>query len=182
MKEFVKYPKTPRLFRDIVVTEKLDGMNAQIVIDGEGSVLAGSRNRWITPSDDNYGFTKWVYDNGQQLATVLGPGQHFGEWWGQGIQRGYGLTEKRFSLFNVGRWGDHSTEETMIAKLLYTVPIIYKGPFDQYNLEELADDLYDNGSKAVPGFMKPEGYIVYHTAGGHTYKVLLENDNKPKGE
>ena len=50
--------------------------------------------------------------------TFLVPGRHFGEWWGSGIQRGYGLDEKTFSLFNAYRWGwlneadlamDHST-------------------------------------------------------------------------
>ena len=181
MHEFIKYPKTPRLFRDIIVTEKLDGTNAQIVIDN-GFVAAGSRNRWITPDDDNYGFARWVSDNAEQLNKILGPGRHFGEWWGQGIQRGYGLQEKRFSLFNVGHWGDHSTEDTKIADLLYTVPILYEGVFDMFHLEATKDHLMYTGSHAAPGFMQPEGYIVYHTAGNHTYKVLLENDNKPKGE
>jgi hypothetical protein len=37
------------------------------------------------------------------------------------------------------------------------------------------------GSKAVPGFMKPEGIIVYHTASKQNFKVLLENDDQPKG-
>ncbi len=48
MEEFIKYPKTPRLFREIIVTEKLDGTNAQIVVNEDGTVQAGSRNRWIT--------------------------------------------------------------------------------------------------------------------------------------
>jgi hypothetical protein len=180
--DFIKYPKTPRLFRDIVVTEKIDGTNAQIVIDENETIRAGSRNRWITPDDDNYGFARWVHENSELLVKVLGPGRHFGEWWGQGIQRNYNLDEKRFSLFNVGKWGDHSTPETRIAGLIYTVPTLLQYTFSEEALETVKLDLEVNGSKASPGFMEPEGYIVYHTAGNHTYKVLLENDSQPKGE
>ena len=37
------------------------------------------------------------------------------------------------------------------------------------------------GSRAAPGFMYPEGVIVYHTAGGHYYKATCEHDDEPKG-
>lgn len=37
------------------------------------------------------------------------------------------------------------------------------------------------GSFAAPGFMRPEGIIVYHSASGHVFKVLLEDDDRPKG-
>jgi hypothetical protein len=43
------------------------------------------------------------------------------------------------------------------------------------------DNLSEFGSMAVPGFMKPEGIIVYHTASQQNFKVLLENDHQPKG-
>jgi hypothetical protein len=41
--------------------------------------------------------------------------------------------------------------------------------------------LRGNGSKAVPGFMNPEGIIAYHTASKQNFKVLIENDHLPKG-
>lgn len=127
--DFCAYPKTPRLFRDIIITEKLDGTNSQVVvwdatIGGWPNVdfpyiwsvdnlyiAAGSRNRWIAPTNDNFGFAAWVLDHAPQLAT-LGHGRHFGEWWGSGIQRGYGLPkgEKRWSLFNVSRWNQDTWE------------------------------------------------------------------------
>lgn len=182
---FVPYPKTPRLFRDIVVTEKIDGTNAQIVINANSDpeyIMAGSRNRWITPEQDNHGFADWVWENRVQLTEILGPGRHFGEWWGSGIQRRYGLDEKRFSLFNVLRWGQHHTKETRIGGLFYTVPILYSGVFSEEALGMVRDDLEINGSKANEGFFNPEGYIVYHKAGNHTYKVLLDNDEKSKEE
>lgn len=102
--EFGSFAKIPRLSRTAIATEKIDGTNAQIWISDDGSeIAAGSRNRWITPEDDNYGFARWVQEHRDQLIT-LGPGRHYGEWWGSGIQRRYGLAEKRFSLFNVQRW------------------------------------------------------------------------------
>lgn len=133
MNDFQAYPKIARLNRDIVVTEKIDGTNAQVLVldtnaplpagatlpgtwvnpiaivesgTGARGVWAGSRNRWITPEKDNYGFARWVADNAAELVEILGPGRHFGEWWGAGVQRRYGLVTKRFSLFNVGRWGE----------------------------------------------------------------------------
>jgi hypothetical protein len=42
-------------------------------------------------------------------------------------------------------------------------------------------ELIDGGSFAVPGFDKPEGIIVYHTASKQNFKVLIENDHMPKG-
>jgi hypothetical protein len=79
-----------------------------------------SRSRWITPDDDNFGFAAWVEANRDELLT-LGPGRHFGEWWGSGIQRGYGLPkgEKRFSLFNVSRWGESRPACCHVVPVLY---------------------------------------------------------------
>ena len=106
MPEFVAFPKIPRLVRDIIITEKIDGTNASVYVGEDGQVMAGSRSRWITPTDDNFGFAKWVAANADELRTGLGIGTHYGEWWGAGVQRKYGLTEKRFSLFNVSRWAE----------------------------------------------------------------------------
>jgi hypothetical protein len=58
--EFQEFPKIARLSREIIITEKIDGTNAQILITEEGDFLIGSRTRWITPQDDNYGFAKWA--------------------------------------------------------------------------------------------------------------------------
>lgn len=70
------------------MTEKIDGTNGQIVITPEGQVFAGSRNRYVEPGNDNYGFAQWVKSNEAALRDLLGPGRHYGEWWGAGIQRG----------------------------------------------------------------------------------------------
>jgi len=47
--EFLPFGKIPRLLRDIIITEKLDGTNASVTITEEGEIYAGSRNRYITP-------------------------------------------------------------------------------------------------------------------------------------
>lgn len=172
--EFIHWPKTPRLFRNCVITEKLDGTNAQIIIQ-DGKAYAGSRSRLITIHQDNFGFARWVHDNHDELVQELGEGRHYGEWWGHEIQRGYGLTEKRFSLFNTHRWKD------VELKLCSVVPILSEGPFSETTIHTTLTSLEFEGSKAAPGFMKPEGIIVYHEAAQHSFKVLLENDDKPKG-
>jgi len=104
--EFEGFPKIARLKRDITVTEKLDGTNAQIFIGEDGEFSVGSRKRWIVPGDDNYGFARWAYGRQDELIATLGIGRHFGEWWGQGIQRRYDMEKKQFSLFNTTRWKD----------------------------------------------------------------------------
>lgn len=172
--EFVPFPKIARLTREMFVTEKIDGTNAQVIIGEDGSVCAASRTRIITPSDDNYGFARWVQDNAEMLRE-LGPGRHFGEWWGAGIQRGYGLTEKRFSLFNVGRWG------VSRPACCGVVPLLYCGPFDTAAIDRQVEFLRESGSSAAPGFMFPEGVIAYHTASGLMFKKTLEKDAEPKG-
>jgi len=172
---FHPWPKTPRLNREIIITEKLDGTNSLVYITEEGEIFAGSRSRWITPQDDNYGFAGWVERNKEKLI-LLGPGKHFGEWWGNGLQRKYGKKEKTFSLFNAGRW----TKET-IPDCCDVVPILYQGPFSTEKIQETLENLKTNGSVAAPGFMRPEGIIVFHTAAQMTFKVTCENDEKAKG-
>ncbi|MDA3643824.1 hypothetical protein OU416_07150 [Saccharopolyspora indica] len=165
-----------------MITEKIDGTNACVIIAEDGSeIWAQSRNKLITPDDDNFGFARWVENHAGVLADTLGPGYHYGEWWGSGVQRGYGLEkgEKRFSLFNVGRYSD--VELDMVPGL-GLVPVLYEGPFDQAEIEQTLADLEVRGSVAAPGFMKPEGIIVYHSAARQVFKALLENDHLSKTE
>jgi hypothetical protein len=177
--EFKPFNKIARLSRDCVVTEKIDGTNAQVFITEAGEVLAGSRTRWITPQADNYGFAAWVEAHRSELLA-LGPGAHFGEWWGQGIQRRYGLTEKRFSLFNVGRWGPGGKDESLLPACCHVVPVLWRGEFSTKWIADVLEDLRNHGSRAAPSFMQPEGIVVYHTASGTLFKKTLEKDEQPK--
>jgi hypothetical protein len=173
--DFIPFQKIPRLKRGCVITEKIDGTNAQIVIGEDGSIRAGSRNRWITPENDNYGFAGWVERNADELRK-LGVGQHFGEWWGNGIQRSYGLKEKRFSLFNSSRWSNAEDRPACCD----VVPVLFGGDFTTTVVDETLAALKTGGSMAAPGFMQPEGVIVFLPAAKGLFKVLAENDNVPK--
>lgn len=158
MIEFIPFPKIARLNREVVVTEKIDGTNASVYVgDDFATVLAGSRTKWITPEADNFGFARWVKEHEDELRVGLGPGTHYGEWWGAGIQRRYGLSEKRFSLFNVARWGDDAVR----PKCCHVVPELSRGISMVDRLGYAVGDamalLRRYGSQAAPGFMKPEG-------------------------
>ena len=168
---FTGFPKIARLSREIVITEKIDGTNAQVFISESGEVLAGSRTRWITPEADNYGFAAWVKEHEEELRT-LGPGSHFGEWWGKGIQRNYGLQERRFSLFN---------QDTPLPACCHRVPVLYRGPFSMEAVDEQIAFLKGRGSLAAPGFMNAEGVIVFHTAGNVCFKKTILKDEERKG-
>ena len=188
---FEKWKSIPRLNKEVIVTEKLDGTNAQIHITPEATIeeiygydradsgcvlaekdglllLAGSRSRYISVEDDNFGFAKWVQDNHEELFK-LGPGRHYGEWWGLGIQRGYALSERRLSMFNP-RWEDQGPQ------CVSTAPILARGT----DLSVLANYgmavLREKGSFAAPGFMDPEGIIVYHSAANQMFKTTFDFD------
>lgn len=215
--KFESFNKIPRLSRDITITEKLDGTNAQVFIyDSNDDILwpnqdidtivtkqfiqdyalygkegiyifAGSRNRWLTIHKDNYGFANWVQKNAEDLLN-LGVGRHYGEWYGKGIQRGYGLNEKRFALFNVGKWANRNEvwevfdPRNECPDCCEVVPVLYQGIFDTQQIFEAITMLKWKGSRAVPNFMDPEGIVIYHSASGKMFKKTILNDEKPKGQ
>jgi len=229
--EFKEFKKIPRLSRDIIVTEKIDGSNGQICItdfsmdedycdrvfiDNETTsitlnslgydfvnnfclgkkqlseyhylyMFAGSRNRWlqIGKQTDNMAFATWVKENAEQLFE-LGKGCHYGEWYGKGIQRGYGLEEKRFALFNVSKWQNKNLplvdeKQKYPPSCCEVVPILYEGEFCTETINVVLGFLIVAGSRAVPGYMNPEGIVVFHTASGQYFKKTILNDEKPKG-
>lgn len=191
------FGKIPRWNREVVLTEKVDGTNGLVAIreardewpagrtrpartallDDGTEVAAGSRKRWLTPESDNFGFAQWVWDHAGELAA-LGSGNHYGEWYGKGIQRNYGLPEKRFMLFNVSKWADDNEAGNKRPDCCEVATVLARCA---------ADDLTDvlgahlatmeaYGSAHVPGFQRPEGIVLYHTAGNHLYKVTFEGD------
>jgi hypothetical protein len=173
--EFIEFPKIARLSREIVITEKIDGTNAQICITEDGEFYVGSRTRWITPEDDNFGFARWAYANKDELMT-LGNGSHFGEWWGQGIQRKYDLDEKRFSLFNVERYKENC------PACCHVVPELYRGIFDTNLINDILQNLILSGSIASPKFMNPEGIVIWHEASRQLFKKTIHKDDEYKGK
>ena len=190
MPEFRPWAKIARLNRDCIITEKIDGTNAAVGVTEDGEVYAQNRTKIITPAGDNHGFAAWVEAHADVLRETLGVGLHFGEWWGKSINRGYKQSAKRFSLFNVKRFGPAlrrpadgvygiTFEDDTVLDI---VPILYEGPFLTDMVEAELRDLVIDGSVAAPGYSYPEGLVVYHTAARVAFKVTIENDQYHKGE
>jgi hypothetical protein len=167
------FPKIARYSREVIVTKKIDGANGCIGIGADGTFKVGSRNGWLdAATGDNMGFGLWAHTHKDELMQ-LGPGRHFGEWWGSGIQRGYGLPtgEKRFSLFNVARWQSNRPAYCDV------VPMIGRWDgLDALDVREVMAELWRSGSKAAPGFMRPEGIVIFHTEGNVGFKKTFEKD------
>jgi RNA ligase len=193
---FPKFGKMPRWWKNFVITEKIDGTNGLIQIWDENDVpfnapvlsqdfltlryiAAGSRNRWLGLGSDNYGFARWVWDNSDRAAQ-LGPGVHYGEWYGSGINRGYNLEkgEKRFALFNSYRWRESRPSGFDV------VPVLWQGSGDDLHdgIDYALELLIEQGSRIAPGFMNPEGIVIYSVENGTYWKKYLDEDRTPKGE
>lgn len=182
--EFVPYPKIGRLKRQCTVTEKIDGTNAQIVFDHDGNILCGSRKRQIWPNGteghdkacDNFGFAGWAYGCREELFEYLGPGRHYGEWAGAGIQNGYDGMEKGFYLFNTFR--EDSSDH---IPGLYKVPVLYQGDFASDLVDAIMNELLAHGSFINPG-SAPEGIVIYHHGTRSLAKCTYEYDGTGKPE
>lgn len=202
--EFVKFPKISRWASPFDITEKIDGTNAAVLIrtcaaydsnaewinavgesagsayDANGELVlvgAQSRTRLITPEQDNYGFAQWVVANAQTLHDDLGPGTHYGEWWGAKIQRAYGLTngERYFSLFDRKLYSDDLYYGGARTPGLTLVPLLTAG--DEFSAEELDDSLQwlaENGSAVGTGFDRPEGVVVHFHHNGMRLKYIID--------
>ena len=208
---FEAWPKIPRWSNETVtVTEKIDGTNAAVIIlpydidhepmiqDGYakvfGELFGGenpraftfatqSRKRFIKPGKDtdNAGFAGWAWDNAIALVQLLGYGKHYGEWWGRGIQRGYDLNEKRFSLFRPWRYEHLALTDEVPG--LGVVPTLYTGGAEGLlTTSIILATLEQEGSKAAPGFMRPEGIIIQSALTQSTYKAFTWDDGRPKSE
>lgn len=199
MGEFKGWGSTTRENKNKTITEKIDGTNACIVIYN-GVVAAQSRNRIITPDDDNFGFARWVYDNAGALMDTLGFGYHYGEWFGEGIQKNpLGIEGKRFALFHPTKYNEKNGYELSKVDGLETVPLLHSGQCDVWTIPDIMADLQDNGSKVVGAALRTyespiiegftyevaaeaEGIIIWNNETKTRTKMLLENDAFHKWE
>jgi hypothetical protein len=176
--DFIEWPSIQRLSSEtITITEKIDGTCGVIYVSDEGEVIAGSRNGWLEDDKpDNFGFRAWVRANESELKH-FGAGYHYGEWYGSGIQRRYGLNEKRFASFEW--WNDD------LPSCVKAVPILYQGPWSALLFDETVSSLAFCGSSAVPGFMDPEGIVIQfksNCARSTKFKKFCKNDQTPKSK
>lgn len=168
---FEKFPKIENINRlQITITQKIDGTNAHIIVSEDGVVQAASRNRFIYPHDDNYGFAAYVEENKEEIFEKLGPGRHDGEWAGPGINSSEGLKERHFILFDFWK---HPPEKPLPPRMK-VVPVLYNGPLKAGVLDDTMEDLKVNGSKLVRGFMRPEGMVI--TIAGTRFKKVFRDE------
>lgn len=171
MADFVKFPKIPRLENSVLrITEKIDGTNAQVTVpENGGPLVVGSRNRVITPgkTTDNFGFAAWVQEH-EEAVRALGPGTHYGEWWGPGIGRGYGQVQRTWSLFDY--------EDDLPTGPIDRVPVLHARGVGEHSISmHIKDALFTlktGGSIAASGWMQPEGIVVQ--LGAARFKVILD--------
>lgn len=183
MVEFKEWPKIPRgLNEQMTITEKIDGTNACIIVKETDStefnpsrlIVAGvqSRTRLITPEDDNYGFATWVYAHHDELADKLGPGYHYGEWAGPGIQKNpHNLERKTLFLFNSERWRDGRQQR---PEGVECVPVLFEGPASRESIEATMAGLWANAKEK--GY-HPEGVVIWYHKTRRYEKVTFENAN-----
>jgi len=231
--QFKSWGSTPRFHKGLHITEKINGTNAGVSVQGfsighhvdhpvpsdavlvfgpgvgefnapevEYLVRAQSRKRIITPQNDNFGFAKWVWDNADGLANLLGYGYHYGEWYGEGIQANpLAVAGRRWALFNTWHWhGKGNLERLVDADIpgLTLVPVLHDeqrdGPADWMTIPKALELLQVHGSQAT-GFMTlpnsnkmdfyvegAEGIIVWQRDTRQRYKILLREDDKHKWE
>lgn len=147
----------------VQIAEKLHGTSAQVHVqkqlDGTLKALAGKRTSYVGTTG-HFGFGEFVANNGQALCDSLGEGRHYGEWVGPGVNGQYGLTEKVFVLFN----HRYHLPKKLAGKLpnrVDVVPVLYDGPYTPTIIGETMDNLKASGSVFAPGFMKPEGVVLF---------------------
>jgi hypothetical protein len=211
MLPFEKFNKIPRLSRDMVITEKIDGSNGQIYIasfqtlfdalkmpeyndffkqytiaeekiDGlTYYIFAGSRNRWLS------------VDNGKNSDN-----HGFAKWVKENASELFKLGEGRHygEWYGKGIQRGYELDEKRFAlfnvnkwydpdirpKCCEIVPAIYEGLFDTNEINRILEELKLNGSYAVSEFMNPEGIVIYHKASGKLFKKTIVGDEKPKGK
>lgn len=183
---FRSWGSTERFHKGLFITEKIDGTNGCIAI-GYGKVVAQSRKRSISVGNDNYGFAAWVAENAGVLEDTLGIGYHYGEWYGEGIQKNpLGIKGRHFGLFNAWHWGRTENRHALeMVPGLTVVPTLFDGTQNDANIWTIPDvvtSLVHYGSKvegANPAG-KAEGVIVWHRGTNTRYKILIENDSLHK--
>lgn len=206
--DFKAFPKVPRLFREVVVTEKIDGTNAQVLIqeilDGVDptshdtiraimpdlrayAIKAGSRSRWLSRTEDNFGFFQFVHENRWALVRALGTGRHHGEWFGRGIQRGYGMKHRCFAVFNQ----DYEFEPVKDADgnvIIDKVPCAGRRDAQEQpeflgnlitmlSLVPKVDSKTDGQPTQLPYGTGPmEGFMLYFPKANVTFKITTDGD------
>ena len=158
-----KYAVAFKAGEHITITEKIDGANASIVVNEDGTLTACSRRNELTPQSNLQGFYEYVQklDAGIVSAALTTRYILFGEWLVKHTIRYPEDKMKQFYVFDVY---DTETEQYMpweftkqIAEFigLKTVPLFYDGPFTSW------EDIYTLvGKTEMGGEPTGEGIVI----------------------
>lgn len=140
---------------------KLHGTNAAVqIVDGE--VAAQSRNNIITPLKDNAGFASWVHSTKSHWLKVRNNMIIYGEWAGNGVQKGVAISkipDKIFAVFAAKDLTSNEliTEPSELEPLVAGIPRTYVLPwysdehsiswFDDVSVQSVVDKI--NGEVEV---------------------------------
>ncbi len=157
MEEFIKYPKTPRLFREIIVTEKLDGENTTMYND---HIHARSLNSGSHPTRDwvkgLWGNIKYLLDEDFRICGENMYGKHTIHY-----------KNLKSYFYVISMWQEdtclswESTVEMCNLMELTHVPVLYRGVFDYDQIRDLYKKQYENDPC--------EGYVI-RLASGFKYE------------
>ena len=140
----------------VTLTEKMNGTSVCVIVGSDSEVLGSqSRNRLLTVDKDHYGFAKWVEEN-KGCLSGLGPGHHFGEWAGLGIEKNpHNLLKKEFFLFDTRTWDDASKPDCCSV-----VPVLYEGLLSKGIINAELDRLKE--ASVINPEVTHEGVIAYY--------------------
>lgn len=147
----------------VIVTEKIHGANCHVNVvsqpDGSLKAIAGKRTSYVG-TQGLFGFGEFVTSNEKEICEKLGPGRHYAEWTGAGVNGDYGLKNKTAVLFNTRHHGPKKAAGVLPDRF-DVVPVLYDGPYVQEKIDEVLADLKANGSKFSHGYMRPEGVVLF---------------------
>ena len=158
-----KYAVAFKAGEHITITEKIDGANASIVVNEDGTLTACSRRNELTPQSNLQGFYEYVQKLDADIVSAALTTRYilFGEWLVKHTIRYPEDKMKQFYVFDVY---DTETEQYMpweftkqIAEFigLKTVPLFYDGPFTSW------EDIYALVSKTeMGGEPTGEGIVI----------------------
>jgi hypothetical protein len=131
-------------------TVKLHGTNAGVVFNPNGTVDFQSRERVLSLQQDNFGFMMYMSNHMEELLSIkdivinrfnITDQQHpiaiFGEWCGEGIQKGVGISElpRMWVIFSI-QYGDKEFFQTPNTGICIPDARVYSSTiFDVYHTD-----------------------------------------------
>jgi hypothetical protein len=154
------------LFGDCYIFPKLDGTNAQVWVDDEGKIQAGSRNRQLGEGSDNAGFREHAIACPALAAYFrMHPGTRlYGEWLVPHTIKGYrDDTWRKFYVFDVVRADGTLMHFEKYAPLLDAFGVEYIPPIRRVinpTTEEIHRALEQNTYCMKDGEGAGEGIVI----------------------